>query len=85
METIRDGFDGATTDFKEGLARGTVHEIGHQFNVARVPREHRPAADNVMFGKSLKDVPANQFLFHPDDVSFLRFDHRSPGSRAAAV
>lgn len=81
VETIRDSAISKGFSFADGLARTTIHEIGHQLKIATTPDTHRPNADNIMYGGGTSAVPDAQFYFHPDDVAYLRFAHLTPGSR----
>jgi len=69
------------TDYSTGVARVAIHEVGHQFDVAVLPDEHRTTNDNIMYDGTLMTVQDSAFYFHPEDIAFLRFSHKAPGSR----
>lgn len=92
LETIRDLADllRATSE-SEMIARTTVHEVGHQFDIAAVPLEHRDDVPNIMMSGILVDnnndpiggsllIPDNQFYFAAADIAFLRMREQSPGA-----
>jgi hypothetical protein len=67
-------------------ARVTVHEIGHQFNIAfgagvdPADPEHRntPPNSNIMY-VDVSTVPVEKFFFAAEDVAALRLRRQSPG------
>ena len=81
LEVHRDGASANVLDEAQELAKTTAHEVGHQFNVAATPNEHRPNTDNIMYGSGTFDVTGANIRFLNEDVAFLRLEHRSPGSR----
>jgi hypothetical protein len=62
-------------------ARTTVHEVGHQFDLARigpeVERSHR-RGESIMRAFTLR-LPDNRFYFHSYDVVHMRQRYSSPG------
>jgi len=83
LESVRDRAATVGLPFATEVARNGVHEVGHQFNIARVPRHHRPDPDNIMYGGGIESVTDANFIFNPNDLAYLRLESRSPGSRGA--
>jgi hypothetical protein len=75
--------------YAEFLARTTVHEVGHQFNLVdptlMIPNStptHRGNGMNIMDMFPASRVPAENYFFHPREISDLRTRWHSPGRGA---
>jgi hypothetical protein len=90
LETIRDATASAYAlnqgpRISEAVqrARTTVHEIGHQFDIAAnvrpEDREHRNDRANIMH-ETTSEVPDASFYLHRDDIVALRKRVASPGA-----
>jgi hypothetical protein len=75
MEPIRDFWANGpvpnVASVDEYFARKTIHELGHQFDLARTLTYHRSTPPNIMKGSDTP-VPLGQFLFAPEELAYLR-------------
>lgn len=83
MEATRDAVDTPpkyphVPDLATGLARVTVHEVGHQFLSGGLPQgEHRDSPDNIMDTEPF-DVAPGDYYFASEEVATYRMRVESP-------
>jgi len=81
LEAIRDfSVDHPALSELTGRARVTVHEIAHQFDVARTNSGHRPSESDIMFEGLAPNIEDKAWNFHVVDIAWLRSFTKSPSS-----